>query len=75
MQKEKEWLLAYSTTIDYQAHIIKDMLENYGIDAIVINKKDSVYVTIGTIEIYVNQDNLIESKLLIQKFFKSEQSN
>lgn len=69
----KGWLLAYSTTVDYQAHIIKDMLENYGIDAIIVNKKDSAYVIIGDIEIYVNQENLMEAKLLIQKFFKNEQ--
>lgn len=70
-----EWTLAYSTTLDFQAALIKEMLEDQGVVVVLVNKKDSSYIIIGDIEIYVSIDDLIRAKHLIKKFFESGESN
>jgi hypothetical protein len=61
---EKNWVCIYSTTFTYQAEIIKDLLDTNDIDAVIINKQDSTYL-FGTLEIYVERDNTIRSKHLL----------
>jgi hypothetical protein len=68
---DSKWALAYSTTAEYQAMMVKDMLEDNGIDAVIFNKKDSAYTFIGEVEIYVSQDNVIRARHLIKKLFES----
>jgi putative signal transducing protein len=63
---EKDWVPIYSTDKEYQAHIIKDMLKENGIDSVIFNKQDSAYVTIGNVEIYVKNDFAIKAKHLIE---------
>ncbi len=52
---EKDWKLIYTTSQPYQAELIKQKLENDGIESVVINKHDSTYNTFGEAEIYVNE--------------------
>lgn len=42
------------------------MLEQNGIETIVLNKKDSMVQSIGTIELYVQKDDVILTKRLIE---------
>jgi hypothetical protein len=39
----------------YQAEIAKDLLENNGINAVIMNQKDSSYTSFGNIEVFVNE--------------------
>ncbi|MFC2136862.1 DUF2007 domain-containing protein [Bacteroidota bacterium] len=59
---EKDWKLIFSTDEPYQAELIKQMLENNKINAVVMNKQDSSYQTFGITEVYVNLND--ESKAL-----------
>lgn len=61
---EKNWVCIYSTTFTYQAEIVKDLLDTNDIDAVIINKQDSAYL-FGTLEIYVERDNTIRAKHLL----------
>jgi hypothetical protein len=61
------WACAYSTTQLYLAHIVKDLLEDNGFDAVILNQQDSAYINIGQIEVLVHPDNLIKAKHLIKK--------
>ncbi len=72
---DSNWALTYSTTLEYQAIMIKDMLEENGITAVIVNRKDSAYVFMGEVEVYVSNDNVIVAKHLIKKLFESEQPN
>lgn len=53
---DKDWALVYSHT-SLQAEIVKQMLNSFGIDAVVLDKQDSSYPIIGDAEVYVNKEN------------------
>lgn len=63
---EKDWKLVYSTTQLYKAEIAKDILADSDIDAIIINKKDSSYLSFGEIEVYVNNENKENAIVLLK---------
>jgi len=64
---EKDWIFVFSTDKEYQAHIIIDMLKDNEIDAVIINKQDSAYITIGDAEVYVKNENAVKARHLIEK--------
>ena len=47
------WFKLYSTKNYVEANIIKGMLEENNIHAVILNKQDSSYLVFGEIEIYV----------------------
>jgi hypothetical protein len=62
---ERDWIPVYSSTALHSAELLKHMLHEKGIDAIVLNKKDSTYQTFGHIEILVKRDQVIPAKRII----------
>lgn len=67
MTKEKDWQCVFTTTQTYQAYIIRDLLKDHDIEAVVVDKQDSFYVTVGEIEVYVEAENVIKAKHLVKK--------
>ena len=63
---EKNWVKIYTTADEIKAQMVKDVLENNGIRSVILNKKDSSYVVIGDVEIYVNRDNVLKAMTLIK---------
>lgn len=57
--------LVFSTSEIYLAEIIKMKLEGEGIYVVVINKRDTSYNNFGQVELYVNRDDVIRAKYLI----------
>jgi len=47
------WVKLYSTKNYLEANIIKGMLEENNIQAVILNRQDSSYLVIGEVEIYV----------------------
>lgn len=62
---EKDWALIYSIGQLYQAEMVKDILEDNGIEVVLLNKQDSFYL-FGDIEIYVKHNDVIRAKFLIK---------
>jgi len=62
----KDWALAYVTGQLYQAEMVKDILEDNSIEAVLLNKQDSFYL-FGDIEIYVRPEDVIRAKFLIKE--------
>jgi membrane protease YdiL (CAAX protease family) len=62
------WKRIYSTTLPYQAEIVKGMLEENGIAAVLMNKKDQSY-KYGFMELLVHPDNVLAAIRLIQNTF------
>ncbi|RAJ01577.1 putative signal transducing protein [Chitinophaga skermanii] len=56
---EKDWIKVYETNTPFQAEIIKGMLLDNGIEAVLVNKQDSNFNQMipGMDEIYVHQTN------------------
>lgn len=67
-----EWITVYTTTTEYIAQMIQDILSDHNIEVIVMNKKDSSYVVIGEIEIHVRKDNEHTAKQLINSILNNE---
>ncbi len=54
---EKDWKLVYTVNQAYQAELLKQVLEDKGITAVVLNKRDSTYMTFGRFEIYCSEQD------------------
>ncbi len=52
---EKGWVEIYSTAHEYKATIAKDLLENEGIKAVILNQHDSAYTTFGEVGVFVDE--------------------
>ena len=61
---EKKWTKIYVTGKGYQAEILKGLLEENNIEAVIINKQDSAYL-FGELELYVDADDIIQAKRII----------
>lgn len=49
----QNWYLLYATQNLPEANIIKGMLEENGVQVMIVNKLDSSYLNFGDIEVYV----------------------
>jgi hypothetical protein len=62
---ENEWVVIAGFTDDVKSQIAVDRLLANGIDAVAIDKRDSIY-KIGEIELYVHRDNVLPAKEIIK---------
>ncbi len=60
----KDWIKIYSTGANYKAELLKGLLVENNIEAVIINKKDSSY-GFGELELYVKADDVVKAKHLI----------
>lgn len=49
------WVLLGSFALEYQGALLKQALEDEGIESIVVDRKDSAYRFLGQVEVYVKQ--------------------
>jgi type III secretory pathway lipoprotein EscJ len=66
---EKNWVKIYKSTNFYQSEIVKQVLLQHNIEAVLLNKQDSSYRNFGNIEVYIHQedfDHAIELLILNQ---------
>lgn len=50
---EKGWKQIFMTVFDHQAAIARDILEEAGIKAVILNQHDSTYMSFGEYVVYV----------------------
>lgn len=55
----------YTTTVEHSAILMRDKLEAAGINALILNQKDSTYGTFGTIEVYVLNEDVEKAEKII----------
>ena len=60
----KDWIKIYSTGVNYKAELLKGLLFENNIEAVILNKKDSSY-GFGELELYVSSDDVIKAKHVI----------
>ena len=61
------WVPVYSSSQLYEAEMVKNFLADNGIECVIMNKQDSVYM-IGDIEVYVPTNESLNAKQLIIEF-------
>ena len=53
----ENWVSVFSTTEEFVAERIKEVLTDSGIPAVVLNQRDSSYKTFGDINVMVNKED------------------
>ena len=62
----KEWTVVYKSQIGSRTEIVKGMLADRGIDAVIMNKKDStLHIDHGQIEVQVRKSDVLEAMKII----------
>ena len=62
----ENWVMVFESSMDLICQTMKSLLEQNGIKAIILNKKDSMVQSIGYAELYVQKDDVILAKYLIE---------
>ncbi|KAF0197083.1 MAG: hypothetical protein FD166_2042 [Bacteroidetes bacterium] len=65
------WVCVYTSIQLHKVEMIRGILDENGITAIVVNKQDSVYL-IGEIELFVSYDDAFNANQIINSNEKSE---
>jgi len=63
---QDNWSKVFESGQQFQVEIIKGMLKENGIEAVSLNKQDSVY-HIGTFELYVPVEDAFKAKQIIEQ--------
>jgi hypothetical protein len=64
------WVKVYESPFLHQVELCKAILADENIDAVIVNKQDSMYVTINSntdIELYVDKEQVVVAKHLLSK--------
>jgi hypothetical protein len=61
---ENNWVKIYTVSQEYEAEMIKGILDENEIGCVIVNKKDSAYL-FGEIEIYVDVEDTFIAKQFI----------
>lgn len=62
------WVLVHSFNDVFTAEIARQVLLNSDIEGVVVNKRDSSYVTLGNVELYVEPANVAIANELLKEF-------
>lgn len=65
LKMENEWVVIAGFTDDVRSHIAVERLLTSGINAVAVDKRDSIY-KIGEIEVFVHRDNVLIAKEIIK---------
>jgi hypothetical protein len=63
---EKDWVCVFHTDQSYQAEIAKEILENEGLECVIMNEHDSIFPSIGEVEVWVHRDFETKSTELLK---------
>ena len=66
---EKDWVKVFSTSDVFKANLVKDLLDNNDIPAVVLNKKETLTVIIGEAEVYVKREDTVKAINLLKTTF------
>ena len=61
------WVKIHSSIGATHVELLKSMLEDNSIKAIILSRKDSMIPSIGEVELYVKNDDVILAKHLIEE--------
>ena len=59
------WKTIYDTDNEYRARIVNDILEERGINSVILKKKDSSYNNFGGYELNVDSNDVIKAMKII----------
>lgn len=63
---EKDWEVVFTCRSSFEAELVHGMLEQNGIENVILNQQDSAYQVLGNIHIYVRKENYSAAKALVE---------
>ena len=60
-----QWKAVFKTNQQYQAEIVKDVLEDHNLTPVIVNKKDSAY-HFGYFEVHVSEEEVLKAVQIVQ---------
>mgnify|MGYP000613309111 CR=1 FL=1 len=69
---EEGWKEVYSTVKEYKAEMAKDLLANEGINAVVMNQKDTAYRAFGDFRLFVDKQDVAQALILLENLKEGE---
>jgi hypothetical protein len=61
------WVNVYTTGQLHLAEIAKELLKENNIDSVIVDKRDSLYITIGEVELFVRDLDVMKAKFILEK--------
>ncbi|MBN3520631.1 DUF2007 domain-containing protein [Algoriphagus lutimaris] len=62
----ENWIKVFESDMQVRAEIVKGVLEENEINAVVLNKKETIYHVFGTYEVLVQKKDLLLANNIIQ---------
>ncbi|MEB2776667.1 DUF2007 domain-containing protein [Algoriphagus sp. D3-2-R+10] len=62
----ENWNKVFESPMQVRAEIVKGVLEEHQIQAVILNKKETVYQIFGNYEVHVQREDLMLANNLIQ---------
>jgi hypothetical protein len=66
MDSADKWVSVYSTSLLHNAELLKHVLNEQNVDAVVLNQQDSFYPVIGDVQLFVHRGDVIRAKKIIE---------
>ena len=70
---EENWIKAFQSEQMIRAEIAREKLEEQGVAAIILDKKDSLYPVFGLYEVHVPAHDLLKAQTILSDEATSEQ--
>jgi len=64
---EKGWVNVYSSSQPHLVEMAKEFLRENQIESVVVDKRDSLYITIGEMELFVRDIDVMKAKFILEK--------
>lgn len=64
---ESGWVNVYTTDQVHLAEVAKVLLLENQIESVIVDKRDSSYITIGEVELFVRDHDVMKAKFLLEK--------
>ena len=62
----ENWTKVFESEAQVRAEIVKGVLEDRGIQAVVLNKKETIYKIFGTYQVLVQREDSILASTIVQ---------
>ena len=64
---DSRWQCIYFSNQLHKIEIVRSVLNDHDIKSVVVDKRDSSYVMVGDIEVYVSNEDAILAKIIIEQ--------
>ncbi|WP_025764968.1 putative signal transducing protein [Dyadobacter tibetensis] len=71
---EENWITVFKSERLMRAEVMRELLEQGGVPAVIVNKQDSSYPFLGNAEVLVRASDLVNAQLIVKNEESTEQS-